>query len=288
MYFYFRVVMRRDQVLKICLNHALDADIQYQKKDDKSWLFVANDFSEGVFEVMNFSLRFKNAEIANDFKSAIDRALSGEATTIPSPVAKTDSALNTTLDSTISTPISNLNFSQLSDISLNDKELLDKYKLPANFFDSPKQPCPGCRGCDPDSFVFPIYDFTVNKDLLDEKPLPMNVTDVKQLPITRKITRSPKKVSFSETNDDQKVNNLFGSLSTAGTGKTESKASPFSISNFVTAEKQSSGGTLFGGVTKPATEQSTPKSIFGGKFRWGESCVPVGIPDENYYYYYLY
>lgn len=261
--------MRRDQVLKICLNHALDEDIQYQKKDDKSWHFIANDFSEGVFELMHFSLRFKNPEIANDFKSVVDRALSGEATKIDSPVSsKSDTAFNATLDSTISTPMSNLNFSQLSDISLNDKELLDKYKLPANFFDSPKQPCPGCRGCDPDSFVFPTYDLTVNKDLLDEKPLPMNVNDVKQLPITRKITRSPKKVSFSESGESQKVNNLFGSISTAtSTGKTESKSSPFSISSFVTAEKQSSAATIFGAAAKPAAvEHSTPKSIFGGKF----------------------
>lgn len=256
--------MRRDQVLKICLNHALDSDVQYQKKDDKSWQFIANDFSEGVFEVMNFSLRFKNAEIANDFKIAIDRALSGEATNASSPASN---ILNATLDSTISTPISNLNFSQLSDISLDEKAIIDKHKLPANFFDSPKQPCPGCRGCDPDSFVFPTYDLAMNRDLLDQKPLPMNVNDVKPVPITRKITRSPKKVSFSESNEDEKVNNLFGSLSTTTTvGKTtDSKSSPFSISSFVSAEKQSSASTVFGTASIPTTDQSTPKSIFGGK-----------------------
>lgn len=249
-----RVVMRRDQVLKICLNHVLDADVSYQKKDDKSWQFVANDFSEGVYELMNFSLRFKNAEIASEFKKAIDQALSGDAL----PVVLT----NTTLDSTISTPTGRLNYSQLSDISLDDKELIDKLKLPADFFDSPKLACAGCRGCDPDSFVFPTYDLTVNKDLQDEKPLPVSVDAVKQLPVTKKLTRSPKKVSFSETTEDQKVSNLFGSLSTATTTttKTDSKSSPFSISSFMAAEKQSSA-TIFGGA---AADQSTPKSIFGG------------------------
>lgn len=257
--------MRRDQVLKICLNHVLDDEVLYKKKDDKSWQFVANDFSEGAFELMNFSLRFKNAEFATDFRKAIDLALSGEATEISTPLPKADSKLNVTLDSTISTPNSNLNYSQLSDISLDDKELIDKLKLPLNFFDSPKQTCTGCRGCDPDSFVFPSYDPTANKVLQDDKPLPLDVNDVKLLPITRKLTRSPKKVSFSETNEDPKMRNLFGSLamatSTATTNKTESK-SPFSISSFVAAEKQSSAATAFSGAT---ADQSTQKSIFGGK-----------------------
>lgn len=256
-----RVVMRRDQVLKICLNHALDGDVQYQKKDDKSWQFVVNDFSEGTFEVMNFSLRFKTAEIAGEFRDAVDRALGGEESVkTPSGGGK----LNSTLESTISTPNSNFNYSQLSDISLDDKELTTKLKLPEGFFDSPKQPCKGCRGCDPDSFVFPSYGAAVNVELVDDKPLPVSVAQVKKVPVAPKLSKSPKKVSFSEHTEEQKVTSLFGSVVMPST--TESKSSPFSINSFVAAEKQSSTGNIFGSVTKPATDQGTPKSIFGGGF----------------------
>lgn len=67
--------MRRDQVLKICLNHALSRDVEYRPKDDKTWLFSAADFSEGEIAHQQFCLRFKTPAIANEFKSAIDKAL---------------------------------------------------------------------------------------------------------------------------------------------------------------------------------------------------------------------
>ncbi|XP_037897079.1 E3 SUMO-protein ligase RanBP2-like [Glossina fuscipes] len=59
-----RVLMRRDQVLKICLNHALSEDLEYKRKDDKSWLFAVNDFSEETIELQKFCLRFESKKIA--------------------------------------------------------------------------------------------------------------------------------------------------------------------------------------------------------------------------------
>ena len=67
--------MRREQVLKICLNHALTGDIKYTLKDDKTWLFSAADFSEGELQYRQFCIRFKNSEIAQSFKKTIDEAL---------------------------------------------------------------------------------------------------------------------------------------------------------------------------------------------------------------------
>lgn len=67
--------MRREQVLKICLNHVLTPDIDYRAKDDKTWLFYAPDFSEGEVMHQQFCLRFKNGEIAQDFKKAVTSAL---------------------------------------------------------------------------------------------------------------------------------------------------------------------------------------------------------------------
>lgn len=89
--------MRREQILKICLNHVLTADIEYKKKDDKSWEFVVNDFSEGELEANVFSLRFKSKEVAEEFKATIDKALSGSATEIvprtPDPKTPEDNPL---------------------------------------------------------------------------------------------------------------------------------------------------------------------------------------------------
>lgn len=73
--------MRREQVLKICLNHILTSDIDYRAKDDKTWLFSAPDFSEGEIVQQQFCLRFKNAEITQDFKKAVTNAL-GKSVTV--------------------------------------------------------------------------------------------------------------------------------------------------------------------------------------------------------------
>ncbi|KAJ8969538.1 hypothetical protein NQ317_008618 [Molorchus minor] len=70
-----RVVMRREQVLKICLNHTLNKDIEYIAKDDKTWLFHAADFSEGEVAHEQFCIRFKTPEIAQEFKKAVTDAL---------------------------------------------------------------------------------------------------------------------------------------------------------------------------------------------------------------------
>lgn len=76
-YYFFRVVMRREQVLKICLNHILTNEINYKQKDSKTWLFSAPDYSEGEIQHKQFCIRFKNGEVAKNFKKVIDDALSG-------------------------------------------------------------------------------------------------------------------------------------------------------------------------------------------------------------------
>lgn len=71
--------MRREQILKICLNHVLNDEVEYKVKDDKSWHFIVNDFSEGEVELMQFCLRFKTSEIAEEFRQAVRDALNGKS-----------------------------------------------------------------------------------------------------------------------------------------------------------------------------------------------------------------
>lgn len=74
-YFYvLRVLMRREPIMKVCLNHMLTSDIVYCVKDDKSWLFSACDFSTGEITPQQFCIRFISKIIAQEFLSAINDA----------------------------------------------------------------------------------------------------------------------------------------------------------------------------------------------------------------------
>ncbi|XP_048004497.1 E3 SUMO-protein ligase RanBP2-like [Leguminivora glycinivorella] len=135
-----RVVMRREQVFKICLNHALTPDITYNLKDEKNWIFAANDFSEGELTVQRFCLKFKTKEIAMQFKDAVDKARDGKSNEIKQnqniPV-KTD---NETDD---------VEFINETQSNSEEKKKALELMLPENFFlYKNKEPCRGCRGCE--------------------------------------------------------------------------------------------------------------------------------------------
>ncbi|XP_053601362.1 E3 SUMO-protein ligase RanBP2-like [Plodia interpunctella] len=131
-----RVVMRREQVLKICLNHTLTPDIIYSSKDDKTWLFVANDFSDGELSLHNFCLRFKTKEIALEFKEAIDRARGDDS----SEKSHSDAIKKDSSDDVV--------FVSEIQATKEEKEKAKELKLPENFFTyTNKAPCSGCRGC---------------------------------------------------------------------------------------------------------------------------------------------
>ncbi|CAL1276110.1 unnamed protein product [Larinioides sclopetarius] len=70
-----RLLMRREQVLKVCLNHYLTKDLKFEKRGDKSWSWTATDFSENEPSPELLAVRFKTSELADDFKKAIDDAL---------------------------------------------------------------------------------------------------------------------------------------------------------------------------------------------------------------------
>jgi len=69
-----RLLMRRDQVLKLCLNHFLKPELTFREKDEKTWLWIAPDYSEGHLQEEKFAVRFKTKEISKEFKQAIDKA----------------------------------------------------------------------------------------------------------------------------------------------------------------------------------------------------------------------
>ena len=54
-----RLLMRRDQVHKICLNHYVTPALvgTFKEKDPKSWTWAAQDYSDGELTSMTFALR---------------------------------------------------------------------------------------------------------------------------------------------------------------------------------------------------------------------------------------
>uniref|UniRef100_A0A4D5RVU2 Nuclear pore complex protein Nup153 n=1 Tax=Ixodes scapularis TaxID=6945 RepID=A0A4D5RVU2_IXOSC len=69
-----RLLMRREPVLKVCLNHLLSRELQLTKKDDKVVLWSATDFSDGEPSPHQFALRLKTPQLADEFLAAVEAA----------------------------------------------------------------------------------------------------------------------------------------------------------------------------------------------------------------------
>lgn len=244
--------MRREQILKICLNHALTRDIEYKRKDKQSWFFVVNDFSEGTTELEQFSLRFKTEEIAQEFKCAIDDALSG-VTSKQNGVGNT--AESTTTTTTAAAPRDAL----ASKLSAEETKKIADLQLPNDFFDYKSKPgCNGCRGCNSDEFVFPeVKD--INMIMVDMNPIPLSQPHYVPSNNLSKNTTTP---SSSETNPTFS----FNSFTNASTAKTTPKAevtststtsSPFGKFNLNTSSSEPSV------VKAPVFSFSNSQNIFG-------------------------
>ena len=71
-----RLLMRREQVLKICCNHYITPDLVLKplQTSDRTWTWSAQDFSEGELVPETFALKFKTMGQAQKFKSVFDEA----------------------------------------------------------------------------------------------------------------------------------------------------------------------------------------------------------------------
>ena len=57
----FRMLMRREQILKLCCNHQITADLELRPMNtsEVAWCWFATDFSEGQALNEQFALKFK-------------------------------------------------------------------------------------------------------------------------------------------------------------------------------------------------------------------------------------
>ncbi|XP_027530807.1 E3 SUMO-protein ligase RanBP2-like isoform X2 [Neopelma chrysocephalum] len=85
-----RIVMRRDQVLKLCANHRItpDMNLQQMKGSDRAWVWTACDFADGERKVELLAVRFKLQDVADSFKQTFDEAkLAQERETLITPLS---------------------------------------------------------------------------------------------------------------------------------------------------------------------------------------------------------
>ena len=71
-----RLLMRREQVLKICCNHYITPQLsmKHLQTSDRTWTWSANDFSEGELVQETFAVKFKTMDQAQKFKGVFDEA----------------------------------------------------------------------------------------------------------------------------------------------------------------------------------------------------------------------
>merc|ERR1719295_2429907 len=80
-----RVLMRREQTLKICANHFLLPEMEVDKKGDKACSWTANDFADEEARVEQFSARFKTPEQTEAFIAKFREAVSGASIVSKTP-----------------------------------------------------------------------------------------------------------------------------------------------------------------------------------------------------------
>lgn len=69
-----RVLMRREQVLKVCANHWITTTMNLKPLagSDKAWIWMANDFSDGDAKLEQLAAKFKSPELAEEFKEKFE------------------------------------------------------------------------------------------------------------------------------------------------------------------------------------------------------------------------
>ena len=252
-----RLVMRRDQILKLCLNHAVTSDLEVSAKDDKTWMWSAADYSEGEIEYSQFACRFKTPEVAGEFKAAIERAQKDED-------SSTEHNLSEIPDASSKTKSEDVEIVYEMKVTEQEKEAARKLKLPENFYSYKyKEDCPGCIGCKESSKSLfetkPVekavraLDFSKSDSLVAQK-LSENTSEAK----------TPAPVS---TSSSQPVFSFMGAANKPSTGLFGTPTAsiiPADTSNKRETNDKPSTGFVFGSssFSNAAVERQKENSIF--------------------------
>ncbi|VDL65823.1 unnamed protein product, partial [Nippostrongylus brasiliensis] len=92
-----RIVMRREQVHKVCANHQLlpGMTIQMMRRGEKAMMWYCEDFSEEEGSHEKLSARFASVEVANKFKEVFENAVKAAAEGSPMKVKQLEKSSDT-------------------------------------------------------------------------------------------------------------------------------------------------------------------------------------------------
>lgn len=197
-----RLIMRRDHVLKLCLNHHLSDELEFTPKDERTWLWATADYSDGEIEYMQFACRFKTSEIATNFKKIIDDARKNITSLTSSNSEKVNKFETKTSKQINCSPAEEVEIIYEIQVTSEEKAAALKLQLPENFYAyKQKEDCPGCRGCrKPSIILYPDVAATQDssnwKLTSEEKPILPKLTsnvimssDSKRIDITQDVTQ---------------------------------------------------------------------------------------------------
>jgi E3 SUMO-protein ligase RanBP2 len=91
-----RLLMRRDQVLKLCANHRLTPELKLSELSDKQFSWMAVDFSDNVSKNEIFLAKFKTPEEGKKFKTVFEQAVLDAKSLPPTTPNKQTATTSTT------------------------------------------------------------------------------------------------------------------------------------------------------------------------------------------------
>ncbi|KAK4873399.1 hypothetical protein RN001_015428 [Aquatica leii] len=266
-----RVLMRREQVLKICLNHSLTEKIEYMPKDDKTWLFTAPDYSEGEINHWQFCVRFKTPEVAQEFKKAVEDALKTYSSA-STDASKSDNAVSE----------NEVEFMSETQVTPEEEQEAIRLKLPPKFMSYRQLPDCSCDICKEDDVILKELlkksnsndVATSNDKFIFGKPS-TPITAAPTTPNSKFILAKPK--LFLSPESPKTETNAFKTFSFSLKTETETTTTPavttttsstlstpkFPFGSISFTSPSTSGGSIFNDI-KPKNIFGTTENIFGG------------------------
>lgn len=71
-----RILLRQEKTLKLCLNHMVNPEMELKPNmgSDRAWTWSSMDYADSDdVKVTTFAIKFKNSDVANEFKAQYDK-----------------------------------------------------------------------------------------------------------------------------------------------------------------------------------------------------------------------
>ena len=290
-----RVLMRREQVLKICANHTITSqiDLKPHSSAPNAFIWSTIDFADGEAKHETLCIRFKTDEQAKNFAKIFNEAKEKN-------VKKAGGDTSSTNDETKSKSTENdddvISIGEVKP-SAEQIDRAKKLQLPSTFYlYENKDPCKGCAGCEQDT---PPIVSNENKTKTNETSKTDSKTSSSSLAaLVKTPLSSSENTKFSFINPDKSQPQLQKQTSTkeektsnepttpATPTQSETKSSIFGNLNsnsgtsiFGNATPLNNGTTIFGAsaTLKPAAGASSGFSFPGFGNTSGASTPSVGF-----------